>query len=210
MGYIYRIINKITNQSYIGQTTQNLDERWRQHKQKKSNCRYLKSAFIKYGVGNFDFRLICICFDSDLNNLEIFYINKFNSIAPNGYNLISGGNRGGKHNYETKIKISESLKKTLSINKRENKLRRLHTEETKIKLSTIHKGKKHKIETIEKLRLINTKHKVIQLDIDGNIINIFLNTVEAAKALGTTKNNICMVCNGKRKSAKGFLFRYDN
>jgi hypothetical protein len=41
-----------------------------------------------------------------------------------------------------------------------------------------------------------------------NIINVFFNTVEAAKALGTTKNNICMVCNGKRKSAKGFLFRY--
>jgi len=44
----------------------------------------------------------------------------------------------------------------------------------------------------------------------GNIINIFFNTVEAAKALNTTKNNICRVCNGKTKSAKGFLFRYEN
>lgn len=55
-----------------------------------------------------------------------------------------------------------------------------------------------------------SKHKVIQLDIFGNIVNIFLNTVDAYKALNTTKNNICMDCNGKRKSAKRFIFRYEN
>ena len=41
-------------------------------------------------------------------------------------------------------------------------------------------------------------------------INVFFNTVEAAKALNTTKNNICRACNGKIKSSKGFLFRYEN
>jgi group I intron endonuclease len=208
MVYIYQIINRITNQSYIGQTTQDLYERWRQHKKKKSNCRYLKAAFNKYGIEKFDFKLICIGFDNNLNDLEIFYINKFNSIVPNGYNLRSGGNNGGKHNEETKRKISETLKKTLSITKRETKLGKPHTEETKIKLSNINKGKKCKIETIEKFRM-KTKHTVLQLDMSENIINVFFNTVEAAKALGTTKNNICMVCNGKRKSAKGFIFRYE-
>jgi group I intron endonuclease len=207
MGYIYQIINRITNHSYVGQTTQDLNERWRQHKKTKTNCRYLKAALNKYGIENFDFKLICIGFDSNLNDLEIFYINKFNSIAPNGYNLRSGGNNGGKHNEETKRKISETLKKTLSITKRENKLGKAHTEETKLKISNSNKGKKHKIETIEKCRM-KTKHTVLQLDMSENIINVFFNTVEAAKALGTTKNNICMVCNGKRKSAKGFLFRY--
>ena len=67
MGYIYKITNKITSQSYIGQTKQDLDERWRQHKKANSNCVYLKSAFNKYGVDNFDFKLICICFDDDLH-----------------------------------------------------------------------------------------------------------------------------------------------
>ncbi len=209
MGYIYIITNKITKQNYIGQTTQDLYERWRQHKKKSSNCVYLKSAFSKYGIENFDFKLICIGFDDDLNKLEIFYINKYNSIVPNGYNLRLGGNNGGKHNEETKQKISESLKKRLNSNNYK-KIGKPHTEETKIKLSNINKGKKHKIETIEKLRLINTKYRVIQLDMSGNIINIFFNTVEAAKALNTTKNNICRVCNGKTKSAKGFLFRYEN
>lgn len=77
-------------------------------------------------------------------------------------------------------------------------------------MSNAAKGRKLSSETKEKLKLINSKHKVIQLDIFGNIINIFLNTVDAAKALNTTKNNICMVCNGKRKSAKGFIFRYES
>ena len=48
MGYIYKIRNLVNNKYYIGQTTQELEERWRQHKQKNSNCRYLKRAFNKY------------------------------------------------------------------------------------------------------------------------------------------------------------------
>ena len=58
MGFIYKIINKITKQCYVGQTTQNLEERWRKHKSSKSSCRYLKHAFQKYGIENFEFKLI--------------------------------------------------------------------------------------------------------------------------------------------------------
>ena len=142
MGYIYRIINKITNQNYIGQTTQDLYERWRQHKQKKSNCRYLKSAFNKYGIENFDFKLICIGFDDNLNDLEIYYIKKYNCIVPNGYNLRSGGNNGGKHNEETKKKISETLKKRPKSIYHKPQLGKPHTEEVKNKISNANKGAK--------------------------------------------------------------------
>jgi len=210
MGFIYKITNKINNQCYIGQTTNSLEERWRKHKQTNSNCRYLKNAFHKYGIDNFEFQLICICFDTDLNKFEIEYIKKHNSLVPNGYNLREGGENGGKHSIETKTKISETLKNTLSSNKTNNILGRIHNEESKKKMSNAAKGRKLSSETKEKLKLLNSKHKVIQLDIFGNIVNIFLNTVDAAKALNTTKNNICMACNGKRKSAKGFIFRYEN
>ena len=50
MGFIYKITNKITKQCYIGQTTQDLYKRWMQHQKKRSNCRYLKAAFNKYGI----------------------------------------------------------------------------------------------------------------------------------------------------------------
>ena len=58
MGYIYKITNKITKQSYIGQTIIDLHERWRQHCKPNSNCRYLKSAIKKYGIVLFEFKLI--------------------------------------------------------------------------------------------------------------------------------------------------------
>ena len=134
MGYIYKIINKITNQHYIGQTTKNLQERWKHHKKKGSNCRYLKYAFQKYGIDNFEFKLICICFDSDLNRFEIDYIKKYNSLVPNGYNLRNGGNNG-KHNEETKNKISESLKGRKDIIHPKPQLGKPHSEETKNKIS---------------------------------------------------------------------------
>ena len=57
MGYIYKIRNKIDNKIYIGQTTQDLDIRWKQHLKKRSNCRYLKHAFNKHGTDNFEFEL---------------------------------------------------------------------------------------------------------------------------------------------------------
>ena len=69
MGYIYKIKNKIDNKTYIGQTTQDLESRWRNHRKNSSNCRYLKSAFKKYGVENFEFKLVCITFDNQLDDI---------------------------------------------------------------------------------------------------------------------------------------------
>jgi predicted GIY-YIG superfamily endonuclease len=41
MGYIYKITNKTDGKIYVGQTIQTLEERWRNHRKKGSNCRYL-------------------------------------------------------------------------------------------------------------------------------------------------------------------------
>lgn len=209
MGYIYKIINKINNQCYIGQTTMNLEERWRHHKSRRSNCRYLKNAFQKYGIENFDFKLICICFDNDLNKFEIDYIKKYNTLVPNGYNLREGGENGGKHNNETKIKISCSLKNRTDIVRTNHQFGKPHTEEVKNKISKTLKGRKLKPETIEKIKKNIVKHNVLQLDLNLNIINIFCGISEAANFIKTTKNNISMVCCGKRKTAKGFIWKYE-
>ena len=104
MGFIYKIVNKINGMIYIGQTIKSIEERWRHHKQPASNCRYLKNAFKKYGIDKFDFKIICICFDEDLDKFEIHYIESLNTLVPNGYNIRSRGN-GGLQNEETKKKI---------------------------------------------------------------------------------------------------------
>jgi group I intron endonuclease len=208
MGYIYRIINKITNQNYIGQTTQDLYERWRQHKQKKSNCRYLKSAFNKYGIENFDFKLICIGFDDNLNDLEIYYIKKYNCIVPNGYNLRSGGNNGGKHNEETKKKISETLKNRIDIVRSKSQLGKPHTEEVKNKISKALTGIKRKQESIQKRSELIIKYRVFKIDKETkNILEIFNGYTEAAKNVGTSKGPIWRACNGKANTSKGFIWK---
>ena len=184
MGYIYKIVKKATNKICIGQTIQDLDERWRQHKQKKSNCRYLKAAMKKYGMDNFEFKLICICFDSDLDKYECYYMNKYDTIVPNGYNLRQGGN-SGRHNEETKKKISETLKNRTDI-------KRVPTTEIRQQISQ----KK-------------TKYRIFQMNTkdDGIIINTFNGYASAAKSVGVSKSCIRDVCIGKSKTARGYFWK---
>jgi group I intron endonuclease len=112
MGYIYQIRNKTNGKLYIGQTD-NVEERWKGHRKASSNCRYLKHAFNKYGFENFEFKVLVICFDDDMNTYEVEYMHKYNTLVPNGYNLREGGN-SGKHHEERKFPLlSSQFRETL-------------------------------------------------------------------------------------------------
>lgn len=50
--------------------------------------------------------------------------------------------------------------------------------------------------------------KVIQLDMDGKEIAIFSSITEAAKITGYTRTKIGMVCNGVKKTHKGFKWKF--
>jgi group I intron endonuclease len=119
MAYIYRILNKISKKMYIGITTyKDVKKRWNQHIQTASinkGCPALRDAFHKYGIENFEFSVILICFDEDRFKYEIEYIKKYKSVVPNGYNLTDGGQGGGgfkgkKHTEEVKNRIKNTLK----------------------------------------------------------------------------------------------------
>jgi len=206
MGYIYKIVNKIDGKIYIGQTTQDLEERWKQHRKTTSNCRYLKLAIKKYGLDQFDFKLICICFDNDLNKYESSYIKQYNSIVPTGYNLRKGGN-SSKHHEETKKKISEKLKNRTDLVHSKHQLGKPHSEEIKRKISNSLKGIKHSQESIQKRSELLIKHTIFQLNMDGTVIQTFNGYTEAAKSVGIHKGAIWCVCNGKRKTVKGFMWK---
>lgn len=51
---------------------------------------------------------------------------------------------------------------------------------------------------------------VIQYDLKMNKINEFNSTLEASKETGLYQPNICSCCNGRYKTAGGFIFRYKN
>ena len=90
-GCIYLITNKVTGKQYIGQTINTIEFRFSKHACKKVNSAIHK-AIVKYGKDNFVIEEIASCFSMDaMNALEEDLIKAYNTLSPNGYNLISGG-----------------------------------------------------------------------------------------------------------------------
>jgi len=143
-GLIFLTTNLINGMIYVGQTT-NIT-RWEKGKYKGSGDA-LKLAFIKYGKENFSSELICYVEHKltdaesqiELNRLETQYIEELNSLIPNGYNLLNGGNQGGKHHALTKEKMSMSSK---NRGVSPELLSKLHTPEFYLKISKAQKGRK--------------------------------------------------------------------
>jgi hypothetical protein len=240
MGYIYKIENTVDNKVYIGQTIQDLETRWRCHRKKSSNCRYLKSAIQKYGIDNFEFKLVCITFDNQLDDMEKEYIEQYDCLAPNGYNLRLGGN-SENHHTDTKRKIANTLlqnRKIIQFDIEGNRLKSFYclreaAESVGCSPSSIGyccngrykttKGYRWKYESIDSngtecesnLPSLNGKYrknmKIVQYDIEGNRLNSFNTSREAAEHVGIlSRSNITHCCNNDRKMAAGYVWKYES
>lgn len=139
---IYKITNRITHKIYIGQTVQTLNARWRDHvRGDKQPEGYLHRSIQKYGPDNFEVELIDSALTLDgLNALEEFYIKKFNTIAPFGYNLLQGG-KNRKLYEDTKKKLSILNKGKTIPNRWTGGNTQSPSEETRAKISEALKGR---------------------------------------------------------------------
>ena len=172
-GVIYKITNKITNQSYIGQTTQSrgFDGRylakgegvervyWHHLYNKKTGHYYndyLLKSISKYGFDAFEVDKIhdVAMTQDELNEKEIYYIEKYDSFN-NGYNHTYGG-----ENYPSGSKCKNSK-------------------------------------------------SVCQLSLDGKLIKIWTNAIEASENLDICKTAISQACNGSFKTAGGFIWVFE-
>lgn len=112
-GIIYKIVNKIDNKIYIGQTIRCLNKRIDEYKhclkKKKYFNNHLFCSFNKYGWENFEFIIIDTAKTmEELNEKEIYYINQHKSNNRDfGYNIESGG-RNSIPSTETLLKMSEA------------------------------------------------------------------------------------------------------
>ena len=102
---IYKATNKLNGKCYIGQTIKNLGTRKYQH------LHSYKTPFHKVLKGNeenFEWKILCKCCSiQELNEMEVYYQKYFNSIWPNGYNMIEGDS--GITHYNTRKKLSKSM-----------------------------------------------------------------------------------------------------
>lgn len=97
MGFIYKVSNNFDGKIYIGLTTKSKAiERWYQHRYlarhlSNTDKSYLHRAMALHGVDNFSFEVIEEVSNELLSEREQYWISQYNSIAPIGYNLTSGG-----------------------------------------------------------------------------------------------------------------------
>jgi group I intron endonuclease len=113
IGEIYCLTSP-SNKKYIGQCVKLLSSgkkwgylnRWKQHIRDATNgkdyCRLLNNAIRKYNPENFIVEIIIECDIKDLDYNESFYIERLNTLSPNGYNLTTGGKTMSRQSEETK------------------------------------------------------------------------------------------------------------
>lgn len=196
-GVIYCYTNIVNGKKYVGQTYREKD-RIRQHKKMsyRNAKQYFHKAIRKYGWENFNYSVLCrknylnesdLHFDLDLMEiLSIFKLDTTNHLI--GYNIGFGGagsngNKGKKLSEETRKKISEAQKKV-----------------------------KHNKEWVDRVAEKHNK-PVTQFSLNGEFINKYNSIKEAVLSVHNSASNgtlIGSVCNGKRKSAYGYLWKWDD
>jgi len=195
MPCVYSIKCKIEPyREYIGQTTyDDFQVRLNGHKSEVRNGRrrHLYNAIRKYGWDQFDVEILHeFSKEGDwkerIDQLETDEIARRNTLAPNGYNYETGGNKNKVLHEETKALMSE-------VRSGEN-----------------HPmfGKHHSEETREMLQTVNRK-PVQQWSKDGStFIKTFESIFEASQEIGVDGRHITKVCQGDRKTTGGFHWKF--
>ena len=104
MGLIYKLTTP-SGKIYIGQTTRTLEQRYKEHcsgYEKTIICK----AIQKYGSDNISKEILFEGNDEELDEKEKYFIELFDSMEPNGYNIRSGGSNG-KHSELSKQRMRE-------------------------------------------------------------------------------------------------------
>lgn len=210
---IYKVTNNINGKVYIGQTITKIESRWYHHcwAAVRYNANHFHHAINKYGKESFTIEVLCSALNREnLNYLERYFIELYNSFSQKGYNSRVTGAKNSC-NQETRKKLRDAFKR----NPRKTFLGKNHTEETKRKLSDFHKSRTRKKgvifsdKTKEKMKLSAEKRSGSK-SIQDNYGNIYRSIRDASRVLNIHYSSIHRVINQKRESIKGYRFSYLN
>jgi len=230
---IYQHKNLITNQSYIGQTCQKPNYRWKNGKGYKTQEKFWE-AIEEFGWDNFEHTILEENIsENDIDEKEKYWIKKFDAVE-NGYN----SNYGGHHyiaNEETKEKIRQA-----NLGEKNPNYGKPKSEEVKEKIRQSNLGQKRSAEVIEHNRqaqlgkILTEEHKRhISEGLKGHLVSeevrekiknnqpnkksvicietqeIFNSVADAAQWCHLSGSaHISAVCKGKRKTAGGYHWQY--
>lgn len=208
MAYIYLIKNNINGKCYVGKTLKSPKERFSEHlydayKPTEEN-RPLYRAIKKYGKDNFSLHVLEECTDGLASECEIWYIKKLKTYA-HGYNATIGGD--GKQLFDHNV-IKAQLEAGLS--------QKLITELNGCSIDLV---RQIRLENSIPLTKIRKQPSVVAYTEDETEVGVFISAREAFRFLreiGITDarsdggTHINAVCNGRRKAAYGFKWKYIN
>ena len=110
MKCIYLRTNLVNGKQYVGQTN-NFEKRERDWKclSRSYAGQVIDNARKKYGLENWKVEILKECTNKEeLNKWELYYVEKYNTRKPNGYNMTNGGDgiEGYQHTEEVKKRLS--------------------------------------------------------------------------------------------------------
>lgn len=216
MSKIYKITNDINDKVYVGKTNLSIEERFKEHcrdRLKRNNeNRPLYNAMNKYGIEHFTIAEIEDCNPDEASKQEIYWIGYFHSYE-NGYNATMGGD--GKNLYDHSA-IAERLKEhpyPIDVAQEfgcSSDIVRIIAKEFNITI----KNKGQELSTN-----INPKCKIKQYTKDLSYINEFESIADAVRQLhregkcatpnGGARGHISDCAKGKRKTAYGYVWKYE-
>lgn len=231
---IYCIQNKKDGKRYIGQSN-NIYHRWYEHtwqlNNRKHYNRHLQSAWNKYGSDNFEFTILTLCSKDKIDNTERKLIKKYKTTREEyGYNFESGGVSNKKSAKSTCDRIGETHSKSVCQYSKDGKFIASYksmAEATKITginykhISQVCRGKQtlagnfqwrfanENIKSCDSVVIHENTAKLIgKYDFQGNLIQTYDSLMDAARNNNLNFRNISLVCNGKRKSCGGYIWKF--
>ena len=200
MAYIYKIINDINNNVYIGETIRPLEKRWQQHKQKANDstiCGHLQLAMRKYGIEHFQISIIETCPNEKRFEREKYWIEQYNSYY-DGYNSTLGGEGLNQYKYE------EIYDLWLDGNDITTICEKIGCCDTTVQSALQSFGI-----TIADHTTRRCGKPVEQYTKDGRFVAKYDSANAAGRALGLVNGgNIIKCCLGEIKTSKGFIWKY--
>lgn len=215
---IYKVTSPI-GRVYIGQSV-NISSRFRRYRSmsvKTKGQTKLWRSLSKHGSENHTYEILEICDESVLNERERYYQEYFDCVD-NGLNCkyTNTSDKSGKVSKETLLKMS----KAAMGNK--NWLGKNHSEETKNKIrmkalgrkfsDEVNKSKGRKGRVSNRKGIISSDHpsskRISQYSMSGELIKIWECGMDIKRELGYSNGNISMCCNGKMKTAYGFIWKF--
>lgn len=216
MGFIYMYTSP-NGKSYIGQTKTSLEKRRKnEYGEGYSGCPCFYNAIVKYkGLQNFKCEILEEVDNILLDEKEKYYIAKYNTIVPNGYNIDFGGQ--GQHNNRKVEQYNDKKEKINSFNSITEA-----AEKNKCSIECIlhclsgrtatGKGYYWSYEGEKPLfKKSNHRKRIYQFDLNGFLIKEFESARNADRyynfPMGTCAN--CANKNSKRKRVGEYVFTYD-